>query len=88
VTDSFHGTIFAIINNTPFVTIGNEERGLTRFESLMKELGLMDRLVYEKDIEDFDYSSLTPINWSEVNAKLLALKKRSADWLLAQLQKQ
>ena len=54
VTDSFHGTVFAIIFNKPFITIINRERGADRFISLLKLFGLEDRLV---DIND-DYISL------------------------------
>lgn len=45
VTDSFHGTVFSIIFNKPFITIINRERGADRFTSLLKIFGLDDRLV-------------------------------------------
>ncbi|BEG97879.1 polysaccharide pyruvyl transferase family protein [Bacteroides sedimenti] len=45
VTDSFHGTVFSIIFNKPFITIGNSERGITRFTSLLNMFGLEDRLI-------------------------------------------
>lgn len=45
VTDSFHGTIFSIIFNKPFISIGNAGRGLTRFTSLLKMFGLEHRLI-------------------------------------------
>lgn len=35
VTDSFHGTVFSIINNKPFWVVGNEGRGMARFETLL-----------------------------------------------------
>lgn len=51
VTDSFHGTAFCIIFNKPFVCIGNKERGLTRFTSLLKIFGLENRLILsQKDL--------------------------------------
>ena len=45
VTDSFHGCVFSIIFNKPFIVIGNAERGLSRFTSLLYSLGLEDRLI-------------------------------------------
>ncbi|WP_289765578.1 polysaccharide pyruvyl transferase family protein [Bacteroides acidifaciens] len=51
VTDSFHGTVFSIIFNKPFLAIANKERGVTRFSSLLKILGLEDRLIFsDKDL--------------------------------------
>ena len=35
-TDSFHGCVFSIIFNIPFIAYGNTERGITRFYSLLK----------------------------------------------------
>lgn len=45
VTDSFHACVFAIIFNKPFIVFGNEKRGMSRFESLLDEFGLMDHLI-------------------------------------------
>ncbi len=50
VTDSFHGMVFSIIFNKPFIVIANIERGLSRFTSLLSKLGLEDRLIFlDKD---------------------------------------
>lgn len=43
VTDSFHGCVFSIIFNKPFVCILNEKRGLGRFKSLMSMFNIKDR---------------------------------------------
>ena len=43
VTDSFHGTVFSIIFNKPFLTIGNNTRGETRLHSLLKLFDLQSR---------------------------------------------
>lgn len=68
VTDSFHGTLFSIIFNKPFIAIANEARGVARFQSFLKLVGLEDRLVFERD----DYSELLvrPIDWTEMNRKI------------------
>ncbi len=45
VTDSFHGVVFSLIFNKPFLCIGNKRRGMTRFNSLLKTFDLEDRLI-------------------------------------------
>lgn len=45
ITDSFHGTAFAINFHRPFISIANFKRGADRFESLLKMFGLKSRLV-------------------------------------------
>lgn len=45
ITDSFHGTAFSILYNKPFITLGNKERGLSRFNSILNIFNLEDRLV-------------------------------------------
>lgn len=45
VTDSYHGTAFAILFRRPFITIANHNRGAARFFSLLSRLHLTDRLV-------------------------------------------
>lgn len=46
VTDSFHGVAFSIIFNKPFIAIGNHDRGLARFTSVLKMFGLENRLIF------------------------------------------
>src|SRR5690606_1697067 len=44
ITDSFHGTVFSIIFNKPFISLINPSRGASRFYSLLTALGLEGRL--------------------------------------------
>jgi hypothetical protein len=48
VTDSFHGMVFSIIFEKDFIVIGNEDRGIDRFISLLSLLDLEDRLILNK----------------------------------------
>ncbi len=64
VTDSFHGMVFSIIFRKNFIVIGNAERGLSRFSSLLDMLGLGNRLLLSDEImpmEDIDYSKVEDI---------------------------
>lgn len=45
LTDSFHGMVFSIIFEKPFLVILNKERGAARFESLLTKLNSEDRLI-------------------------------------------
>lgn len=81
ITDSFHGTCFAIIFRKPFISIANKQRGAGRFVSMLTELGLMDRLVnnyneiYEKP------ELLTGIDYDKVYEVMEPLRKKSFAWL-------
>lgn len=61
VTDSFHACVFSILFGKPFVVVGNKERGMARFESLLKMSGLEDRLV--SSIED--YNRVGEMTWND-----------------------
>lgn len=84
ITDSFHGCVFSIIFNKPFVAIGNHSRGITRFNSLLSQFGLEDKLIVDKNIINYDYL-LSPIDWNKVNTILEVKKKSSIDFLLSSL---
>lgn len=87
VTDSFHGTVFSIINNTPFIVIENKVGGVSRLVTLLEKFSLEDRLIPEDDATSFDVSTLKPINWRKVNRTLKVLRRDSKDWLMNALEK-
>ena len=72
VTDSFHVCVFAIIFNKPFICIGNNERGMTRFHSLLDLFGLQHCLFDEN--QSFE---IPKINWGKINLILDQLRKES-----------
>jgi nitroreductase len=84
VTDSFHGAVFSILFNKPFIAYGNPKRGMARFVSLMKMLGLEDRLVVKRGEIDLDLM-LQPIDWGAVNQRLESLRTESQEFLTAAL---
>ncbi len=87
VTDSFHGTCFAIIFNKPFISIANHSRGAKRFESLLRWTGLTDRMVNSVEEIFSKPELLNPINYAAVNEKVAAFKFKSLEWLKAALKK-
>lgn len=78
-TDSFHGCVFSILFNRPFVVYGNKKRGMARFYSLLAQFGLDDRLVTTPD--DAVRVSTLPIHWDCVNARLAELRLLSQSFL-------
>lgn len=80
ISDSFHGTAFAIAYNKPFISITNKQRGISRFQTLLGKLGLMGRLVDDKNIPK-DEKFLFHIDYTHVNEVLQKEKERAVAWL-------
>lgn len=75
VTDSFHGVCFAILFKKDFVTIPRDFED--RFASLLRRLGLQDRII-ENDLSNLtDEIIVTHIDYDAVYAKLDSLVNRS-----------
>lgn len=84
VTDTFHGSIFSIINHKKFVTLvrksygenyGNEEK----LTDLLKNLKLNDRMLY--DIKELEDKINSDINYSEVEKILDIEKEKTKNYL-------
>ena len=85
VTDSFHGCIFSIIFNKPFIAIGNAERGLARFNTLFNMFELQDRLILsdeELTIEKIN----SEINWASINPLVKNFSQKGRGKLTEQIQ--
>ena len=78
ITDSFHATVFSILFGRPFIVTGNPWRGLSRLESLLKQLGLEDHLVMTA--KDFDPKKDYGVPPSAYE-KLDALRRDAMDFL-------
>lgn len=87
LTDSFHGCVFAIIFNKPFVCLGNEARGSARFDSLLGTFGLQDRLLTNPTAEQVAECMRTPIDRERVNAIRHSEQQRAFDFLKQNLEK-
>lgn len=87
VTNSFHGMMFSIINNTDFLIIGRKDGGLSRIKDFMDEYGIQGRLIDEDDLDSFDLKKIKPLNWKSINQKLQETRKYSGEWLLHAIDK-
>lgn len=84
IVDSFHGCVFSIIFNKPFLAIGNVKRGLARFNSLLSIFGLSNRLILNS--EEFDESLITQdYDWSLINSKIECLQSSSKKFIFDNL---
>lgn len=87
VTDSFHGCVFAIIFNKPFVCLGNAKRGSACFDSLLGTFGLQDRLVTKLEPDTILQILNTPIDWGNVNHIRKAEQLRATLFLKEKLER-
>lgn len=67
ITDSFHGTVFSVLFNKPFLFVGNERRGNARIDSLFKMLDITD--------------TRRNVNWFEINKKIEERRNLSFEYL-------
>lgn len=81
VTDSFHACVFSILFNKPFIAIGNAERGMSRFTSLLRMFGLENRIVSNVPDKIID----SEIDWNHVNSTLTSWMVSSKTFLKGNL---
>lgn len=79
VTDSFHGVVFSIIFNKPFIVSMNKERGADRFFSLLQNFDLEDRIV--EVCENVETIVKKNIDWDAVNEIISRLQNESMNYL-------
>jgi len=85
LTDSFHGCVFSILFNKPFLVIGNKERGMSRFHSLLHMFELEDRLIDSSEtVFSIDFL-INKIDWNNVNRIRTEKKEYSISFLLKYL---
>jgi hypothetical protein len=78
ITNSFHGTAFALNFGIPFVT-ALPESGLNRIKGLLDKVGLGDRLVSR--LSDIDPVMVKPIDFTHSHQQLEALRQVTWDYL-------
>jgi hypothetical protein len=82
LTDSFHGCVFSILFKKTFIVWGNNQRGITRFVSLLQLFNLKSRLI--NSLKDFFINKeglLKHIDYSIITAELLKYRELSISFL-------
>lgn len=86
-TDSFHGCVFSIIFNKPFIAFGNAGRGMARFHSLLRMFGLEELLI--TSVDEFTPQlvdrAISIFADNTIQMRLNDLRKCSYDFLLKSL---
>lgn len=81
ITDSFHCICFAILFNKNFVCYANKNRGLARIESLLKLLGISNRIISKFNTAEIDKLLEDEINYKAVSDRLDTLRISSYHYL-------
>ncbi|MCB5425824.1 polysaccharide pyruvyl transferase family protein [Altererythrobacter sp. CC-YST694] len=90
VTNSFHGTVFSILLQKPFLVAGLPGKRAALNEralNLLGELGLQDRFIENGDLAMAQRRFAEPIEWEEVNERLRRLQLDGRDYLDRELRK-
>lgn len=78
ITETFHGTIFSIITERQFATIGRES-AMPKLTSMLKPYELTERLVTKDNSIETIFKS--QINYSRINSRLEILRGKSEDYI-------
>lgn len=77
ITDSFHGCVFSIIFNKPFLVIANNKRGIARFNSILKICNQQNRLIKHFNDVNTDFHITLLDRRPDVDLRPLRLKSLS-----------
>lgn len=83
LTDSFHGSVFAILFGRQFAVIPSISKRQTRLTSLLSSLGLSDR--FSVNVADCKAILERPINYDAVYSRLAKLREASVQQLTEML---
>lgn len=82
VTNSFHGVVFSVIFNKPFIVIPVEGSKMNdRIKTLLNLLDLENRIIDNFDKVNIDYLVTDNIEWNTVNNLVCKLRKNSIKFI-------
>jgi hypothetical protein len=83
ISDSFHCICFAIIFEKEFIYYPNENRGMSRLESLLNSIGLESRICRDQKLLNNlkENYLVNPIDYINVNRKLEGRRRKSFTFL-------
>lgn len=87
LTDSFQGTNFSLLFHKPVAVIGNEKRGIVRFQELVRTFRLEKR--YVKKVSELlgREELLQPMDFAQIDRVIEDRRAFSIQWLRAALEK-
>lgn len=78
ITNTFHGTLFAILLNKKFVTFAGDKQKITH---LLEMLGLESRNCTGKSVEEIHATFDEAIDYEKVNQKIAEMRAHSLDYI-------
>lgn len=82
ITDSFHGTVLALLYHRPFAIYVGDPKRVSRIVSLLTDLGLSDRILSTgASKEDFRQVLDREIDWKSVDSRLEERRQSSINLL-------
>jgi len=84
VTNSFHGVVFSILFHKTFIAVPVEGINIgmnDRLTTLLGELGLNERVLYEANSAQAAELLKKPIDWNSVDMQIARLRKRARAFL-------
>lgn len=82
ITNTFHGNVFSLIFNKPFVNI---DAGKAKVDDLLKSFNLSERTI--REAKDFSEVAIKQIDYNNINLLLEQKKKASCEYLENALKK-
>lgn len=89
ITNSFHGTVFSILQRRPFLVVGLSSTRTSLNEralNLLNEVGLSHRFVASSDLDAARARFSEPIDWDAVAPRLAALQEAGRSYLARELE--
>lgn len=88
LTDSFHGMVFSIVFEKPFLVIVNKERGAARFLSLLSQLNMLNHIAYSSNsiIDVYNKNKVDGFNFNREDS-ILDMKSQSMGFLINNISK-
>jgi polysaccharide pyruvyl transferase WcaK-like protein len=84
ITPFFHGTIFSILYNKPFVSLSSPSKAI-KITDLLRRLGLSERQVRPEQVDERVLSSMNSIKAGELASTLAPLRAASNQFLESSL---
>ena len=80
LTDSFHGTCFALLYHKKFLALKNESRGTARFDSLIETFNIKNSFISE--IKEFSIENIEKsiVNWNFFDNRIQEEKIKFENW--------
>ena len=85
VTDSFHGTCFALLLHTPFVCIHADENRSARHRTMLEGLGLLDRFFSNAADAFAAYRGGRTVDWAKVDGLIAQYRRQGHEFIEAAL---